>query len=93
MRVTEIRTAGARPFPSSGTADAPQPVTPGRALVAIAPAARARSGEAANHHHSAAFLAQLIAGKDQHPQTRERRRAEPHEAIAAYRAAAVLQTQ
>jgi len=33
------------------------------------------------------FLAQLIATKDQLPQTRERRRAEPDEAIAAYRAA------
>jgi len=34
----------------------------------------------------AVFLAHLIAVKDQHPQTRERRRAEPGEAIAAYRA-------
>jgi hypothetical protein len=37
-----------------------------------------------------AFLAQLIATKDQHPQTRERRRADPTEALAAYRAAAAL---
>ena len=34
----------------------------------------------------APFLAQLIATKDKHPQTRQRRRAEPAEAIDAYRA-------
>jgi hypothetical protein len=39
---------------------------------------------------SAPFLAQLVATKDQHPQTRERRRAEPEMASAAYRAAAAL---
>jgi hypothetical protein len=38
----------------------------------------------------AAFLAQLIATKQQAPQTRERRRAEPSEALAAYRSAAGL---
>jgi hypothetical protein len=37
---------------------------------------------------SAPFLAQLIAAKRNLPQARERRRAEPREAIAAYRAAA-----
>jgi len=36
------------------------------------------------------FLAHLLAVRDQHAQTRERRRAEPHEAIAAYQAAAAL---
>jgi hypothetical protein len=35
----------------------------------------------------AAFLAHLIAVKQSHPQTRERRRAEPAEAVNAYRAA------
>jgi hypothetical protein len=38
----------------------------------------------------APFLAQLVATKDQHPQTRERRRADPDVAVAAYRAAAAL---
>ena len=37
-----------------------------------------------------AFLAQLIATKEQHPQTRERRRADPTDVLAAYRAAAAL---
>jgi hypothetical protein len=41
-------------------------------------------------YRQAAFLAHLIAVKDQHPQTRERRRAEPGEAIAAYRAGQAL---
>ena len=39
---------------------------------------------------SAPFLAQLIATDRQLPQTRERRRAEPREALAAYGAAARL---
>jgi hypothetical protein len=38
---------------------------------------------------AAAFLAQLIAAKQNLPQTRERGRAEPEDAIAAYRAVAV----
>jgi hypothetical protein len=35
----------------------------------------------------------MIATKDQHPQSRERRRAEPDEALAAYRATAALTTR
>ena len=41
-------------------------------------------------HRQVPFLAQLIANKDQHPQTRERRRAEPAQAIGAYQAMAEL---
>jgi hypothetical protein len=51
-----------------------------RALVALTPAA----------YRQTPFLAQLLAMKDQHPQTRERRRAEPDEVLAAYRATAAL---
>jgi hypothetical protein len=59
----------------------------GRALVALeTPAASA----AATHYREAAFLAHLIATKVHAPQTRERRRVDPGEAIAAYRAAASL---
>lgn len=67
--------------------NAPLPESPGRALVSLAappvpqPAANLRD---------AAFLAQLIASKERIAQTRARRRAEPNEAIAAYRAAAAL---
>jgi hypothetical protein len=39
-------------------------------------------------HLSAAFLAHLIATKQQAPQTRQRRRAEPEDAVAVYAAAA-----
>jgi len=54
----------------------------GRALIALAPAARA---EAAPHHRpQAGFLAQLIATAHQLPQTRERRRAEPEHVTAVY---------
>lgn len=59
----------------------------GRALVTVTsqPAA-----ESAPNYRQATFLAQLIATRDHAPQTRERRRAEPMEALAAYRAAAAL---
>ena len=58
-----------------------------RALVAIRPAV-SRTGPA--RRATASFLAQLIAVKDQHPQARERRRAEPREALAAYASTAAL---
>jgi hypothetical protein len=57
-----------------------------RALIAVhAP----RAGErlfTASRRPAAPFLAQLIATHMQAPQTRVRRRAEPEEAMAAYRA-------
>lgn len=57
-----------------------------RALVALAPAAARRHPTP----RPAAFLAHLIAVKQQHPQTRERRRAAPAEATSAYRKAMAL---
>jgi hypothetical protein len=42
------------------------------------------------HRCQSAFLAQLIATRDQLPQTRERRRVEPAQAVNAYRTAATL---
>jgi hypothetical protein len=59
-----------------------------RALVALDPL-QDRSGCQAGHRY-APFVAHLVATKDQHPQTRERRRVDPSEALAAYRAAAAL---
>ena len=59
----------------------------GRALVTTTPQPTV---EPASHYRQAAFLAQLIATRDHAPQTRERRRAEPMEALAAYRATAAL---
>ncbi len=55
-----------------------------RALVALTPAPAAH--DAPQAYRQAPFLAHLLAMKDQHPQTRERRRADPNEALAAYRA-------
>ena len=59
-----------------------------RALVALSPLTS--SAERMLSCRYAPFLAQLVATKDQHPQTRERRRAEPDVAVAAYRATAAL---
>jgi len=59
-----------------------------RALVALSPVLAAH--DARKTYRNTPFLAQLLAMKDQHPQTRERRRAEPDEALAAYRATVAL---
>jgi hypothetical protein len=59
-----------------------------RALVALTPAAAL--SKAPEAYRQTPVLAQLQAMKDQHPQTRERRRAEPDEVLAAYRATAAL---
>lgn len=67
-------------------AGADEGATESRALVVTAPAAE----PPAPVYRQAAFLAHLIATKAHAPQTRERRRAEPSEAIAAYRAAGAM---
>ena len=91
MRLGEIkkgvqRQSGLTP---RGAESAPaEQAAPSRALVALAPAAAL--GKTPEAYRQAPFLAQLLAMKDQHPQTRERRRAEPDEALAAYRATAAL---
>jgi hypothetical protein len=88
MRLGEIKEVTSRPsgLTPGHAASAEQPAE-SRALVALAPAADPRE---APGYRQAGFLAHLIAVKDQHPQTRERRRAEPNEALAAYRATAAL---
>jgi hypothetical protein len=55
------------------------------ALVPVVLAER-RASRSTNSRPSADFLAQLIAVAEQAPQTRQRRRIAPHEAIAAYQA-------
>jgi len=62
--------------------------TTSRALVPSTPASRDDGCRNISRPPSAAFLAQLIAVKCHLPQARERRRAEPREAIAAYMATA-----
>jgi len=76
-RQVEPASHGAEPAPAEQAAAS-------RALVALTPATAL--SKAPRNSRQAQFLAQLLAMKDQHPQTRERRRAEPHEALAAYRA-------
>jgi hypothetical protein len=91
MRLGEIRkvvTRQADPTPyGSEPAGAEQPAA-SHALVALTPTADMHSSP--ETYRQAPFLAQLLAIKDQHPQTRTRRRAEPDEALAAYRATAAL---
>jgi hypothetical protein len=55
------------------------------ALIAIEPARRSEQDWHPARHPAAPFVAHLIATRMQAPQTRERRRAEPDEAIAVYR--------
>jgi hypothetical protein len=88
MRLGEInKVASARTAHSAEPAPA-EPAAGSRALVALTPAAALRTPP--ENYCQAPFIAQLLAVKDQHPQTRERRRAEPHEALAAYRATVAL---
>ena len=90
MRVVEVNAT----FRRQGEAardSAPTPTSESRALIALSPAAAAYEPSA--NYRQAAFLAHLIATKNHLPQTRERRRAEPTEAIAAYRATAKLTEQ
>ena len=87
MRLGEIN---ASTFRQSDAAERPtEPdaaASESRALVALAPSAD--PSESQPGYRNVAFLAHLIATKDQHPQTRERRRADPTDALAAYRATA-----
>jgi len=70
------------------TANRSAPEAPSRALVPLTPPQPAPASRVTLPRPSAPFLAQLIAAQRKLPQARERRRAEPREAIAAYTAAA-----
>ena len=85
MRVgaTEARASGPPRQGATAPADGES-----RALVAFAQTPA--PPEPPTLFRQAPFLAQLIATREQLPQTRARRRAEPHEALAAYRAVAKL---
>lgn len=74
------------PAPRRQRAEPADRTAPSRALVALAPVA-APAGDAGTPYRPAAFLAHLIATKGQLPQTRERRRAEPSEAVHSYETA------
>jgi hypothetical protein len=80
IRASNADLAGRRP---RYAAAAPSPMA-SRALIPLQPIAR--SDLPARDRPQASFLAQLIATDHRVPQTRERRRAEPVDAIAAYAA-------
>jgi hypothetical protein len=68
--------------------DSAEPASENHAQVALDPVSDPSERQISQHY--APFLAQLVATKDQHPQTRERRRAGPNEALAAYWASVAL---
>jgi len=91
--VGSIRATSAIRFdtPSSrDSADEPSPpaetIDAHRALIPLTASVGTSAGPSTGPRPSADFLAHLIATADQLPQTRERRRAEPQDAIAAYTA-------
>jgi hypothetical protein len=87
MRVEGTKQAASRQDSRRDQSFAPQHEEESRALVTTQTATEHEPGAV---YRQPTFLAHLIAMKEQHPQTRERRRAEPSEAIAAYRAVKVL---
>jgi hypothetical protein len=91
MRLGEINSLASRHHESAGHRTEPGGEThasESRALVTRAPSVDTSESQFA--YRNVAFLAQLIATKDQHPQTRERRRADPNDVLAAYRTTAAL---
>jgi hypothetical protein len=93
MHISGIGAAAIRLTPrrSATRQRAPQTAeTENRALIAITPAPQAERSWTHTRRPGAPFLAHLIATQMQAPQTRARRRAEPEEAIALYRAATAV---
>jgi len=91
MRIGEVKKVVPRqadPAPHDAEPATAEQAAPSRAMVALTPTAGLRPS--LEVRQQAPFLAQLLATKDQHPQTRERRRAAPEDGIAAYRNAATL---
>lgn len=94
MRIDGIGTAGVRSAERrrfarrNGTQETAPAET--RAVIAIAPPAPSERPTIHTRYPAAPFLAQLIATHMYAPQTRERRRAEPETAVAAYGAGAVV---
>jgi hypothetical protein len=91
MRLDQVNPSASRHHEAAGPRTEPngEPhASESRALVTLAPSVDGPDAQPA--YRDVAFLAQLIATKDQHPQTRERRRADPTDVLAAYRATAAL---
>jgi hypothetical protein len=76
---------------SGGPARAPASAPAAAAgIVRVTPAEPVEAKAFPTQRPLASFLAHLIATREQAPQTRERRRAEPEHAVATYAAAAAL---
>ena len=74
MLVSEVNGSQLRqPHPETSVPHSDSTGSAGRAIVALDPLLD-RSGQATTYRY-APFVAHLVATKDQHPQTRERRRA------------------
>lgn len=82
MRVNEVNATFQRQGRQASDAK-PAPACDSRALVVQTPSPSLLHPTLV--YRQADFLAHLIATKTGHPQTRERRRAAPEEALAAYR--------
>jgi hypothetical protein len=83
---TELPRMGLRPRQPE-PAPAAKPKETGTALVLVTPVEAGEQTTLPPRRTSASYLAHLIATDRGEPQTRERRRATAHEAIAAYGAA------
>jgi hypothetical protein len=92
--MTSVRAINSSGVVASGDAPRRETVTPpaphvasSRALIPLTPAEPSETSMRSRTHADASFLAHLIATDQKLPQTRERRRAEPRDVIAAYRTA------
>jgi hypothetical protein len=83
VRSTTLVAAGSTPRHETSSPRAPK-VSSSRALIALQPATSRETS--VRTHPDARFLAHLIATDQKVPQTRERRRAEPPDAVTAYAA-------
>ncbi len=92
LAIGGIGTSAVTPRASRRDVVAPDnaPTTGSRALIPVAAAASGERSAVLSRRPQAAFLAHLIATKDQAPQTRARRRAAPEDVTGTYLAATAL---
>jgi hypothetical protein len=90
MRIAAIAVSGSSSSQARRDADAAAGISGTRALVAVDPPVRVAPGPVPHRRTPAALVAHLIATVEDHPQTRQRRRASPQDAQAAYRTAQAL---
>jgi hypothetical protein len=86
MRISGIAGSTVGRVTRGVAADIAPDITGSRALIAIEEPTPAERSFIHSRHPAAPFLAQLIATRQQAPQTRAHRRAEPREAISVYAA-------